>query len=622
MNIIKKLSSIESFETARLLAVKLTIDDFDKLMQMHTDAVVMATLGGIRSAEKTRENLEWNLNQWRENGFGLWMFYLKSTHEWIGRGGIRRINLNGQEEIEIAYALMPQFWHCGYATEITKACIEIAFEVLRLKNVICFTLPTNKASRRVMEKSGFQYERDLVINYDGIDYPHVLYRIKNYRKAEVVSYNSHWPDLFTQEAKQIQDALGTLIKKIHHIGSTAIPNMPAKRIIDMLLECDDIGDMEVIKNKLHPLGYLFFSRQVMPHRSFFTRKHRDDIGFHLHFYERGDPQVKRHVSFRDYLIAHPQDAHTYAKLKLKLAEQFKDDMNNYVAGKDKLVQEIDIKAKIWAERCKNYPSPNLGIPIKYWSEEKLIKAMVANFNIHKTYFAQYLKSVELVRIPGYTIVNSSLRNEIFNYVLDCDFTASQTSHKIAEITNYFKNKNLPFSWWISPYDHPESLAALLQENDYQNTENNVAMYLDLDSWSSSLTTAPELKIIRARDKKTLQDFALVWANDAQTFKTYFSWIAEILTDDDPIEYYVGYVDEKPVVRGLTCYYAGVAGLHWLTTVADEQKKGYGTAMQQYRLKRAKELGYHVAVLQASPRGLSLYKRLGYKECGVFQKFKI
>src|SRR3990167_6756991 len=221
MNIIKKFDSIESFETERLLAVKLAADDLNKFTQMHTNPQVMATLGGIRSAEKTQENLEWNLNQWRENGFGLWMFYLKHTHEWIGRGGIRRIDLNGQEEVEIAYALMPQFWHCGYATEITKACIEIAFEVLRLKSVICFTLPTNKTSRRVMEKSGFQYERDLAINYDGIDYTHVLYRIKNYRKAEVVSYNSHWPDLFTQEAKQIQGVLGTLINNIHHIGSTA-----------------------------------------------------------------------------------------------------------------------------------------------------------------------------------------------------------------------------------------------------------------------------------------------------------------------------------------------------------------------------------------------------------------
>lgn len=622
MNIIKKLISIESFETDRLLAVKLTINDFDKWMQLHTKSLVMATLGGIRSSEKTQENFEWNLNQWRDNGCGLWMFYLKSTYEWIGRGGIRRIHLDGQDEIEIAFAIMPEFWHCGYATEMTQACIEIAFEVLRLKNVICFTLPTNKASRRVMEKSGFQYERDLVINDDDIDYPHVLYRIKNPRKAEVVSYNSCWPDLFTQEAEQIQDALGALINQIHHIGSTAIPNMPAKPIIDMLLECNDITEMENIKNKFQLLGYLYFSRQVVPHRSYFTRKYRDDIGFHLHFYERGDPQVKLHVSFRDYLIAHPEDAQAYAKLKLQLAEQFKDDMSKFVAGKDSFVQQIDIKAKIWNNREKDFLPSNLGNPITYWSEKKLIKAMVANFNVYKTYFAQYLKSVELIRIPGYTIVNSGLHSEIFNYVLDCDFTVSDARHKITEISNYFKNKSLPFSWWVSPYDNPESLAVLLKENGYQSAENFMGIYLDLDSWNSPLLVAPKLKIVRAQDKLTLQDFGLVGANDESNFKTYFSWISEVLTDDDPIEYYVGYVNGKPVVRGSTCYYAGVAGLYCITTSSDEQMKGYGKAMQQYQLSRAKALGYQVAILQVSPRCLSLYRRLDYKECGVFQEFKM
>jgi RimJ/RimL family protein N-acetyltransferase len=141
----------------------LSATDLDKFTTIHTDPIVMETLGGIRSAEKTQENLDWNLNQWVENGFGLWMFYLKETKEWIGRGGIRRINLNSVEEIEIGYALMSPFWNKGYATEITKACIEIAFEVLRLKNVVCFTLTTNKSSQRVMQKSGFQYESEIMV---------------------------------------------------------------------------------------------------------------------------------------------------------------------------------------------------------------------------------------------------------------------------------------------------------------------------------------------------------------------------------------------------------------------------------------------------------------------------
>lgn len=622
MKIIKKFKSIGSFETERLLAVKLTISDLDKFTIMHTDPVVMETLGGIRSAKKTKENLDWNLSQWSENGFGLWMFYLKETNEWIGRAGIRKINLNGVDEIEIGYALLSPFWNKGYATEITKACIEIAFEVLRLKNVVCFTLATNKPSQRVMQKSGFYHESDIVINYDGIDYPHVLYRMKNYRKAEVIPYNGDWPDFFKQESNQIQLALGNLIKKIHHIGSTAILHMPAKPIIDMILECEDINEIEKIKIGLQPIGYLYFSRQVIPYRSFFTRRHTDKIGFHLHIYEQGDPQIKRHVNFRDYMLAHLEEAKIYAELKLRLAKQFKEDINNYVIGKDKLVQKIDSKAKLWLGRRNDYLPGNTGKNIKNLSDDELMKAIIANLNIQMTYFAQYIEQIELIRIPGFTIVNSQLPDDTFNYVLDSDFTESIAQNKIAEVTNYFKEKNIAFSWRVSPLDKPNNLTSFLEKNEYVNTENNIAMFFDLDSWEPPSSSNSHLRIIQAQDEKTLHDFALVLANDTEAFKTYFSWIAAVLTDDDPIEHYVGYIGGKPVVRGLSCYYAGVVGLHWLSTAPDERKKGYGTSMQEYRLKRAKELGYHVVFLPVSSEGYSLHQHLGYKECGIFKAFKL
>jgi GNAT superfamily N-acetyltransferase len=394
--------------------------------------------------------------------------------------------------------------------------------------------------------------------------------------------------------------------------------------------------------------------------------------FHLHIHERGSPQIKRHVNFRDYVINHPDAARAYAALKMKLAEKFTDNINAYVFGKDKLVQEIDTKAKLWPGRKKDYLPPNTGHPAKEWSQEKmagdqflthevrpkgeqprmaasqkLIKAMEANLNVHMTHFAQYLNQVELIRIPGYTIVNAGLPDDTFNYVLDADFSNAEADKKIHEVTNYFLQKNIPFSlgsihgsspsgrashdkrycpipfsWWISPYDKPENLSDCLENNGYVNTENNIAMYFDLDAWDENTFSIPELKIVQAKDEKSLIDFALILANDKTSFKKYFEWLASILTDDDPIEYYVGYVNNKPVVRGLSCYFAQVAGLHWLSTLPSERKKGYGKAMQEYRLKRAKDLGYHIAVLQASHEGYPLYKKLGYKECGVFREFKL
>lgn len=618
MKTITQFKSIDSFTTDRLFAEKIKPSDLDKFFSMHTNLQVMTTLGGLRTEEQTHDNLEWNLQQWKDNGFGLWLFYLKDTKEWVGRAGLRRVEVGGHEEIELGYALMPQFWKLGLATEMAKACIEIAFEVIRLDNIVSFTLTTNKASQRVMEKAGFQYERDIT----HADLPHVFYRMKNPRKVEIAPYDLNWPNLFKQEANRIKNALGNQLKEIYHIGSTAIPNMPAKPVIDMMLVCDDLDQIDFIKEKLSNLNYHNLRRQIIPHRSFFIRKQDGNISFHLHIHERGSSQIKRHVNFRDYMIQHPDDAKAYAALKINLAKQFSDDMNSYVFGKDKLVQEIDTKAKLWPKRKNDYLKENTGTTAKNWSHEKLVKAMVANLNVHMTHFAQYLNQVELIRIPGFTIVNSGLPDDTFNYVLDADFSSADANKKISEVTNYFTQKNIPFSWWVSPFDKPDDLPEQLERNGYQNTENNTAMYFDLDAWNGHAPSIPQLEIIRARDEKTLHDFALVLANDKATFKKYFSWIASILTDDDPIEYYVGYVNGKPVVRGLSCYFAQVAGLHWLSTAPDERRKGYGAAMQQYRLKRAKELGYHIAVLQASSEGYPLYQRLGYKECGIFREFKL
>ncbi|ASQ47465.1 dephospho-CoA kinase/protein folding accessory domain-containing protein [Legionella clemsonensis] len=441
-------------------------------------------------------------------------------------------------------------------------------------------------------------------------------------KIEVVAYDRLWPNLFKDEANRIQKSLGPCLKEIYHIGSTSIPGMPAKPCIDIMLGLDNIDDIHFIAEKLTQLGYDPARRQIIPHVSFFTQRQDQAIRFHLHLHERGSPQIKRHVNFRDYVIQHPDVAHDYAQLKMQLATHFADDIYSYVAGKDKLVQEIDAKAKLWKKRKRDYPPQNTGRMAKDWSYEKLVKAMEANLNVHRTHFAQYLNQVELVRVPGFTLVNSGLTDDTFNYALDADFSSSNANKKISEVTDYFTQKNNPFSWWISPHDKPSDLFLYLENKGYENTENNRAMYFDLDAWDGEIFSMPELNIICATDEKTLHDFALVLTNDEFSFKTYFSWVASILTDDDPIEYYVGYVDGKPVVRGLTCYFAQVAGLHWLSTAPSERRKGYGRAMQEYRLKRAKDLGYHIAVLQASNEGYPLYRQLGYKACGHFREYKI
>jgi ribosomal-protein-alanine N-acetyltransferase len=172
---------VEAFRTERLNAERLREGDLGDLRRMHRDARVMATLapagapdGGLLSDEETQRFLHKHLTHWDRYGYGLWAFRDSADGRFVGRGGLYNARVGGNDEVELAYALVAEYWNRGLATEMAEAMLAIAFERLGLTDVVCFTLATNRASQRVMEKAGFEYERDVV--HAGL--PHVLYRIR------------------------------------------------------------------------------------------------------------------------------------------------------------------------------------------------------------------------------------------------------------------------------------------------------------------------------------------------------------------------------------------------------------------------------------------------------------
>lgn len=103
----------------------------------------------------------------------FWVFYAQDSLNFIGRAGLRRVDIEGNSEIEIAYALLSSYWGRGLATEMAEAIVDVALNRLNLREIVAFTRPDNYASIRVMEKISFIYERDIV--HAGL--PHVLYRM-------------------------------------------------------------------------------------------------------------------------------------------------------------------------------------------------------------------------------------------------------------------------------------------------------------------------------------------------------------------------------------------------------------------------------------------------------------
>lgn len=166
----------QRFDTARMAAERALESDLADLVRMHCDPLVMATLGGVRSESETRRALSAMLEHWNAHGYGIWIFRERGSGAFAGRAGLRNVTIEGRGEIELLYAVMPEFWRSGYGTEIARALLGIARDA-GIKEVVAFTLPANLGSRRVMEKAGMRFERE--ITWAGL--PHVLYRIDLYR---------------------------------------------------------------------------------------------------------------------------------------------------------------------------------------------------------------------------------------------------------------------------------------------------------------------------------------------------------------------------------------------------------------------------------------------------------
>jgi RimJ/RimL family protein N-acetyltransferase len=133
----------------------------------------MATLGGVMTREETAAQLaRWEAH-WERYGFGRWSLRDPATGAFVGRGGLMHVDVDGRDEVEVGYALASEFWGKGFATELTRESLRVAFEELALSEVVGFTLTTNRASQRVMERAGFRLDR--VGSRSGL--PHAFYRL-------------------------------------------------------------------------------------------------------------------------------------------------------------------------------------------------------------------------------------------------------------------------------------------------------------------------------------------------------------------------------------------------------------------------------------------------------------
>ena len=173
--------------------------------------------------------------------------------------------------------------------------------------------------------------------------------------AIVVLYDPNWRLLFEEERRRIVEAVGHIVAGVHHVGSTSIPGMPAKPILDIAVLLREFDDGEQCIEPLENIDYFHKGADEVdiPGDRFFLRGHPaqegcsdgEEIRTHvLHMYTLDSPIRWNHFAFRDCLIAHPEVAAEYARLKLALAERHSDDRTAYSAGKRSFITGVLEKA--------------------------------------------------------------------------------------------------------------------------------------------------------------------------------------------------------------------------------------------------------------------------------------
>lgn len=164
-------------------------------------------------------------------------------------------------------------------------------------------------------------------------------------KIRLTEYDDKWIHKYEEEVNLLELIFGEEIITFEHFGSTSVPGMKAKPVIDMMCIVKDINKIDSFNEKMNSLGYDVAGEWGLPGRRLF-RKGGENRSHHIHFYQFDNPQIHRHLIFRDYLRSHPDVVELYTNLKEELAERF-DDSSFYSQAKKPFVKEMENRALQW-----------------------------------------------------------------------------------------------------------------------------------------------------------------------------------------------------------------------------------------------------------------------------------
>ncbi|RPI15533.1 MAG: hypothetical protein EHM58_14000 [Ignavibacteriae bacterium] len=397
-------------------------------------------------------------------------------------------------------------------------------------------------------------------------------------KVKLVEYNPDWVKLFNEEKAIIKKALTSLNTRIEHIGSTSVPALGAKPIVDILLGVRSESDLNALIPLMTGIGYEYRNNfeHVMPYRRYFTKPGN----FHVHSVVVTGEFWKRHITFRDYLRTHDETRDEYFKVKKNLSDKEWDDSNDYAYAKTEFIQGIEKKAKEYISGKIEITEAEALTDIYY-----NMPADIAKQNDIEFLYANKVLAMKSGKIPA-IIVNRIIGLGINNEV---------TPDDLHNLFNFYKNHPNPVNISLAPYTKPENLKEILIKKGFPNRENWNKFYRNCEPVPEAETS---LKVAEINEDYA-DDFAEIVVkvfNNPPELK----YNASKLVGRKNWHHYLAFENSKPVAAGSVYINGDTAWFGMATTLPECRNKGAQSAIIAKRINKAHELGCKWISVETAP----------------------
>jgi GNAT superfamily N-acetyltransferase len=256
----------------------------------------------------------------------------------------------------------------------------------------------------------------------------------------------------------------------------------------------------------------------------------------------------------------------------------------------------------------------------------VLDRMLANFVAHNSHLQRATPGMSVLRTDDLVIADGGVGDDTFNQIVAARFTMDNVDSRIAETVALVKESGQPFAWRIDPASTPDSLADRIAAAGFPALLSEPGMVAQLDSLPA-LTVPPGLEIRRVTTSAGLADYAAItaanWDPPAPSVIEFYSRVAAAALDPACLaRYFVGYHQGLPVCTTEVMLAHGVAGIYGVSTLEGHRRHGFGGAVTLAALHEARDEGFTTAVLQASPVGEPVYRRLGFRTVGFFGEHSI